>query len=86
MLVRVAEPARFYGSAGSVGTGKKVKDDLFSPQVFQGDFFAVLVLQSKVWGFIIDIHEGFSVSFTVIPDGGQLRNADRSSGPDVRPN
>jgi hypothetical protein len=56
LTVYVAEPARFYGSAGSVGAGKEVEDDGFAAQIFQRDFLAILVLQSEVRRFIMNIH------------------------------
>ena len=56
LLVGIAEPASFYGSAGSVGTRKEIEDDGLAPQIFKGEFFAVLILQSEVRGFIMNIH------------------------------
>jgi len=52
--------------------GKKNRTTFLPRKSLQRDFFAVLVRQRKVWGFIIDIHEGFSVSFTVILTAGTV--------------
>jgi len=60
LLVCVAEPASLNGSARSVGAGIKVQNDGLAAQVFQRDFFSVLVLQSEVRSLIIDLHGDFS--------------------------
>jgi hypothetical protein len=57
LFVRVAEPARFYGSARSVSAGIEEEDHGFAAQILRRDFFSVLVLQSKVRSLIMDIHE-----------------------------
>jgi len=41
--VRVAEPARFYGSTGSIGFGVEEEDDVLPAQVFQAYDRTVLV-------------------------------------------
>jgi hypothetical protein len=56
LAVCVAEPARFFRSAGSVGFGIEKKHHSFAPKIFQGNFFAVLVRRTEVGGFIIDFH------------------------------
>ena len=60
LFVCVAEPASFDGSTRSVGAGIKVENDGLAAQVFQRDFFSVLVLQSEVGSLIIDLHGSFS--------------------------
>ena len=75
ILVCVTEPGRFNRSAWCVGFRKEKEDYILAAKILQRDFFAILVRQRKVWGFIIDIHEGFSVSFTVIPYRRQRRHA-----------
>ena len=85
ILVCVTELGRLDGSPGCVGFGKEKQDHAFASKILQRHIFAVLVRQRKVWGLIIDIHEGFSVSFTVIPDGGHRRHAGRL-GLDIWPN
>src|SRR4051794_28212149 len=60
LFVCVAEPASFNGSAGSVGAGIEKENHSFALQVFQCNFFSVLVLQSKVGSLIIDLHANVS--------------------------
>ena len=85
ILVCVTEPGRLNSSAGCIGFGKEKQNDCFTAKILQRDIFTVLVRQRKVRGFIIDIHEGFSVSFTLIPYSGHRRHFGRS-GLNVRPN
>ena len=56
LAVCVAEPARFFGSAGSVGLGIEKHHYCFAPKIFQGNFFAVLIRRIEVGGLIIDFH------------------------------
>lgn len=60
LFVRVAEPARFNGSAGGVGLRKKEKNHSLAAKIFQGNILSALVRQSEVAGFIIDIHGSIS--------------------------
>jgi hypothetical protein len=55
-LVGFAEPASFYGSTGRVGFRKEEKNHALAAEVLQRDVFSVLIRQSKLGGFIINIH------------------------------
>jgi hypothetical protein len=65
LRICVAEPARFYGSAGSIGSRVKEQNDGLAAQVFEREVFPVLVLQTEVGSFIIDIHGNYSGKNTV---------------------
>src|SRR5438046_4358859 len=67
LLVRFAEPASFDGSAGSIGFGKKEQNYRLASEILQRHRFFVLIRQSEVRGFIINIHGYLSASLTVIP-------------------
>ena len=56
LLIRFAEPASFNGSAGSIGFGKEKQHHRFSAELFQRDWVSVLVGQSKLRSFIINVH------------------------------
>ena len=56
LFICVAEPASFYRSTGRVRPGIEKKNHGFAAQVFESYFFAVLVRQSEVRGFIINFH------------------------------
>jgi hypothetical protein len=71
LLVRVAEPARFDGSAGSVGPRKEIQNDGLSAHLIQRDMLFVLVLQSKFGSFIIDVHAIRFFTFTAVGIRGQ---------------
>jgi hypothetical protein len=55
LAVGVAEGAGFDGASGGIGTGVEIEDDDFAAEALERNFFAVLVLQSKVRGLIIDV-------------------------------
>jgi hypothetical protein len=56
LAVCVAEPARFFGSTGSIGFGIEKQHHRLAAKIFQGNFFTVLVRRTEVGGFIIDFH------------------------------
>lgn len=58
LFVGIAKGAGFDSASGRVSAGIEIEDDGFAAQRFQGDFVAVLILQSEVGSFIIDIHGG----------------------------
>jgi hypothetical protein len=60
LAVCVAEPARFFGSAGGVGFRIEKKHYRLAAKIFQGNLFAVLIRRTKVRGLIIDFHGMFS--------------------------
>jgi hypothetical protein len=59
--VRIAKLARFHGSAWCISPRVEIQHHNFAAKVFERKLFSVLVLQSKVRSFIIDIHRSFSV-------------------------
>ena len=61
LFVCVAEPARLNGSTGSIGFRKEEQHHRLAAEIFQGDVLSVLVGQSKVRSFIINIHGSFSL-------------------------
>jgi hypothetical protein len=63
LLVGVSEAANLYGAAGGVGFGVEKKDDGLAAKIFQRDGVTILVGQSEVRGFIIDIHGSFQIIF-----------------------
>ena len=65
LSIRVAEPARFYGSAWGVRPRIEEENHDLAAQVLQRDFFPVLVLQSEVGRFIMSIHGIFSSDIQV---------------------
>ena len=67
LLVCVAEPARLFGSTRCVGLGKEKQDHRFAAEIFQRNFFSILIHRCEVGGFIIDLHGiFFSSPFIVI--------------------
>ena len=60
LSVGVAEPARFYRSTRGVRLRIEEEYDDLAAQVLQRNVFSVLVLQSKVGRFIMNIHGIFS--------------------------
>ena len=56
LLIGFAEPASFDGSAGSIGFGKEEENDGLAAELFQRDGVSVLVRQSKLGSFIINLH------------------------------
>jgi hypothetical protein len=55
LLVSVAKATGLDGTSGGIGARVEIEDDDFAAQGLEGSFFAVLVLQSKVRGLIIDV-------------------------------
>ncbi len=55
-FVRFAEPASFNGSAGSVGFRKEEENHGLVAELFQRDGVSVLVRQSELRSFIINLH------------------------------
>jgi hypothetical protein len=80
-LVRFAEPASFNGSPGCIGLGKKEEDNGLAAKILQRHRFFVLVEQSEVRGFIIDVHGVFSVSLKVIQQDCRARHPGRVALP-----
>src|SRR5712692_11486361 len=88
-FIRVAEPARFNGSTGSIGFGKEEQHHRLAAKVLQRDVFPVLVRQTELRSFIISIHGDICLSPIVIPylppnrhlDGGSAPWADESPCP-----
>jgi len=62
LSIGVAELAGLDGAAGSIGSRIKIEHDVFSAKILERNFFTILVGQSKVRGFIIDIDGHGSVS------------------------
>jgi hypothetical protein len=56
LFISIAESTGLDGASGSIGAGIEIEDDGLAAQGFQGDFVAVLILQSEVGSLIIDIH------------------------------
>jgi len=56
LLVCVAEPARLNGSTWRIGLGKEKQHHRLAAKILERHVLAVLVRQSKLRGFIIDIH------------------------------
>jgi hypothetical protein len=75
LAVCVAEPARFFGSTGSVGLGVEKQHHGLTAKIFQGNRFAILVRRIKVGGLIIDFHGIFSLPHLVISHDGAFRHA-----------
>ena len=67
LLVCVAEPARLNGSTGSIGFRKEEQHHGLAAKIFQGKVLSVLVGQTKVRSFIINIHGSFSLPQVFIP-------------------
>jgi len=61
LFICVAEPANLNCSTRGVGPRIEKQDHRFAAQVFERHIGAILVLQSKVWGLIIDFHGNLSV-------------------------
>lgn len=56
LFVCIAKSTGFDGTSGCVGARIKIEDDSFAAQRLQRNLVAVLILQSEVGSFIIDIH------------------------------
>src|SRR4030081_1472878 len=56
LFIRVAEPARFHGSTGRIRSRIEIEDYSLPAEVLRRNISPVLVLQSKLRGFIINIH------------------------------
>ena len=69
LLLCVAKLGRFDGSTGGVGFGVEKEEDAVALEVFQGDFFAFVGLETEVGGFGADLqHE--SSSFQILAKRG----------------
>jgi hypothetical protein len=58
-FVCVTEPGRLYRSTGRVGLRVEEQDHGFAAKVLQRYLLAILIRQSEVRGFIIDLHAFF---------------------------
>ena len=56
LLVCVAEPARFNGSTWGIGFRKEKQHHRLAAKILERHVLAVLIRQSKLRGFIIDMH------------------------------
>jgi hypothetical protein len=53
----VAEPARFYGSAGRIGFGIKEQDDVLPLELLKRNIVAILIRQTKIRYLRVDVHD-----------------------------
>ena len=69
LLVGIAELAGFNGASWRVGPRVEIKHDPLSAKILQRDWLGILIGQSKLRGFIIDIdihdHLSFSIKFSI---------------------
>src|SRR5215469_15126721 len=65
LFICVAEPASLYGSTWGIRPRIKKQNNGFAAQAVEGYLRTVLVLQSKVGGFIIDFHANCSTKLGI---------------------
>jgi hypothetical protein len=78
LLIGVAEPASFYGSTGSIGAREEIQDHSLAAEFLKRNIFSVLVLQSEVGSFIMDVHGNLFLILTAIIRGAVGPGAIRS--------
>ena len=67
--IRVAEPARFYGSTGRVSFWIEEQDDVLAAKLLERDGILVFVLKGKIWCLVFNFHDPIP-----IPEDRSLRH------------